>query len=324
MLHLRGIAALAVCLMLGTIAYAQAAILAVGDPAPRLAGGTWLKGKPVAKLDKGTIYVVEFWATWCGPCRQTIPHLTQLQKQYPDIVFIGQNCMERNQTAAPQFVKEMGDQMDYRVVTDVNNRMVNTWFKAAGQSGIPCAFVVDKDGNIAWIGHPMQLDKVLKGLVGGKEVSSAALHVGSPAPALTCGKWIKGEPVEALEQGQVYVIEFWATWCPPCRQSIPHMTQLQKKYPAITFIGQHCAERNVSSVEPFVKEMGNQMNYRVAMDDQNKMARTWLEAARIQGIPTAFVVGRDSKIAWIGHPMELDTVLPRLARAPRPTTNPAK
>ena len=62
------------------------------------------------------------------------------------------------------------------------------------------------------------------------------------------------------------------------------------------------AERDLAAVEPFVNGMGDQMNYRVALDDQNKMAKAWLDAAGINGIPTAFVVGRDSKIAWIGSP----------------------
>jgi thiol-disulfide isomerase/thioredoxin len=52
----------------------------IGDPAARLKGLQWVKGGPV-KLQKGNIYVVEFWATWCPPCRVSIPHLTKLQKK---------------------------------------------------------------------------------------------------------------------------------------------------------------------------------------------------------------------------------------------------
>jgi thiol-disulfide isomerase/thioredoxin len=323
MLSLRGLAVFAGFLAFTVATMAQpAARLGVGDPAPPLAVAKWLKGKPVTKLEKGTVYVIEFWATWCPPCRESIPHLTKLQKQFPQVVFIGQNCMERNATAAAPFVREMGDQMDYRVATDLNNRMATTWLKAAGQNGIPCAFVVDEEGMIAWIGHPMQLDSFLKNLVGGDEPSKAALHVGSPAPALAPGKWIKGDPVQGFEEGKVYVVEFWATWCPPCRETIPHLTMLQKKYPAITFIGQSVSERDPSAVEPFVRQMGDQMDYHVAVDQQNTMMKTWLEPAEIRGIPTAFVVGKDTKIAWIGYPTELDGMLLRLTRTPRSTTKP--
>ena len=52
----------------------------------------------------------------------------------------------------------MGDTMTYRVALDNQDRMQKGWMKAAGRAGIPCSFVVDKTGKIAWIGHPMKLD----------------------------------------------------------------------------------------------------------------------------------------------------------------------
>jgi thiol-disulfide isomerase/thioredoxin len=55
-------------------AYAQS--LKIGDKAPSLEVSRWVKGEKVERLEKDQTYVVEFWATWCGPCIQTIPHLT--------------------------------------------------------------------------------------------------------------------------------------------------------------------------------------------------------------------------------------------------------
>ena len=54
--------------------------------------------------------------------------------------------------------------------------------------------------------------------------------VGDPAPRLQVDRFVKGAPVKDFKQGQVYVVEFWATWCRPCKESIPHITELQKKY----------------------------------------------------------------------------------------------
>jgi thiol-disulfide isomerase/thioredoxin len=127
--------------------------LKVGDPAPALAVGTWVKGEPVAALQKGTVYVVECWATWCGPCRATIPHLTELQKKHKEAVFIGVAVNDET-GKVKEFVKTMGDKMDYRVGTDDKNKTSKNWLDAAGQDGIPCAFVVDKAGKLAWVGHP--------------------------------------------------------------------------------------------------------------------------------------------------------------------------
>lgn len=137
------------------------------------------------------------------------------------------------------------------------------------------------------------------------------LKIGDPAPALQVGKWIQGEPVSELKRGTAYLIEFWATWCPPCRASIPHVNELYRKFKdqGLVVIGQDCLEPD-TGIAAFVKNMGTNMTYRVAVDDksgsdQGKMVDTWLEAAGQHGIPTAFLVDTNLTIAWLGHPMEL-------------------
>ncbi len=148
--------------------------------------------------------------------------------------------------------------------------------------------------------------------------TNPTFKVSDPAPALATGKWIKGEPVKSFESSKVYVVEFWATWCVPCRQAIPHLSELQAKYKdEVIIIGQNCLEQTPSAVEPFVAKMGKKMNYRVALDDIAKekhgvMAKTWLEAADALGIPWAFLVGKDSKIAWIGDARDVEKILPRV------------
>jgi thiol-disulfide isomerase/thioredoxin len=150
----------------------QAAELKVGDPAPGMTVGKWIKGEPVTSIDKDKVYVLEFWATWCGPCIQAIPHVTKLQAKHPDVVFIGVNVWEDNEAKVEPFVTKMGDKMNYRVVlddksTDPKGAMAKNWLDAAGQDGIPCSMIVD-DGNLVWIGHPMAMDKVLDQVAAGK------------------------------------------------------------------------------------------------------------------------------------------------------------
>jgi thiol-disulfide isomerase/thioredoxin len=146
----------------------QAATLKVGDPAPKLQVSKWVQGEPVKKFDRDKAYIVEFWATWCGPCRVSIPHLNEIHTKFKDkgLIVIGQDCWERNEEAVEPFIKKMGDKMTYRVALDdkessEKGKMAETWMEAAGQNGIPSAFVVDKQGMIAWIGHPMQLKEEL-------------------------------------------------------------------------------------------------------------------------------------------------------------------
>jgi len=142
----------------------------------------WIKGKPVDRFEKGRLYVVEFWATWCGPCRASIPHLTELAKKYSGkVTFSGISVWETPtqkpgnsdvsyMPAVREFVKSEGADMDYNVGADgPTGTMSESWMVAAGQDGIPTAFVVGRDGKIAWIGHPMiGLDEALDQMLTGK------------------------------------------------------------------------------------------------------------------------------------------------------------
>jgi len=80
-MRLPRILVLGLCLGLAPRAAQAYDSLNVGDPAPELKVARWVKGNRVAKFNLGRIYVVEFWATWCGPCRESIPHLTELDRQ---------------------------------------------------------------------------------------------------------------------------------------------------------------------------------------------------------------------------------------------------
>src|SRR5579872_1987912 len=151
----------------------QSTSLLIGDPAPKITVSNWVKGTPVTNFEKGKLNVVEFWATWCGPCKVSIPHLTELAKKYAGKVdFIGVDSFERMADdnscfdKVGKFVEDEGDKMDYHVAIDGHDgTMAKTWMDAAGQNGIPTAFIVGKDGKIAWIGHPMNLDKVIDKVV---------------------------------------------------------------------------------------------------------------------------------------------------------------
>ncbi len=124
---------------------------------------------------------------------------------------------------------------------------------------------------------------------------------GEPAAALAVAHWVKGDPVD-ISSG-VHVVEFWATWCPPCRTSIPHLTEIQQEYKdrGVNIIG--ISNEEHGTVEPFVTRMGSKMNYTVAIDEGRRTSKGYMGKYGINGIPHAFVV-KDGTVVWNGHPMD--------------------
>lgn len=144
----------------------------IGQPAPAFKSGRWLKGEPVTELERGRIYVLEFWATWCGPCLSAMPHLSELARQHRDhVTVIGVNVMERGpaervEPLLDKFVAQMGDKLDYANCRDTaDDYLLNHWYNPSKSLGIPASIVVDAQGRIAWVGHPHGLPAVLDALI---------------------------------------------------------------------------------------------------------------------------------------------------------------
>jgi thiol-disulfide isomerase/thioredoxin len=158
--------------------------LTIGSKAPPIKVAKWVKGKEI-KSGKGGLRVIEFWATWCGPCKESIPHLTELAKKYAGKVdFVGVSVWEQQKDEkdtsylklVDDFVTGMGDKMAYNVAVDLPTKVMSTtWMRASGEPGIPSSFLVDQSGTIIWIGHPMDgLDEAIQKAIEGKYDMRAA------------------------------------------------------------------------------------------------------------------------------------------------------
>jgi thiol-disulfide isomerase/thioredoxin len=155
--------------------------LSVGKPAPPFVVGSWVKGEPLENLKPGQVYVVEFWATWCGPCLAGMPHISQLQTDYGDKVRIIGISREEESVVREFLTKDREEgvtwdqTVTYSLAMDADNAMNTTWFRAAGRTGIPSAFLVGKDGVIDWIGHPARIDEPLAKVIDGTWDRQAAI-----------------------------------------------------------------------------------------------------------------------------------------------------
>jgi thiol-disulfide isomerase/thioredoxin len=138
----------------------------------------WVKGTAPTAWEPGKVYILECWATWCGPCIAAIPHVDALYDKYQEkgLRVIGVNVWEDGKPKVEAFVKEKGDGMSYPVAYTGKGGVFETeWLKPAGVKGIPHAFVV-KDGKVVLATHPMQLSEaVIEGLLAGGDAETKAL-----------------------------------------------------------------------------------------------------------------------------------------------------
>lgn len=182
--------------LLGPVSQTSAAdTLTIGSVAPELDIEHWVQNgngrfKPVTKFAKDKVYVVEFWATWCGPCVASMPHLADLQKKFASgvqIVSISNEDLEtvekfldrpvsakKKKSDVKEEEDTKADEQTYRdltstycLTTDPDSSCHKAYMEAANQNGIPCAFIVGKDQKIEWIGHPMSMDETLTAVVEG-------------------------------------------------------------------------------------------------------------------------------------------------------------
>jgi len=153
----------------------RAETLTIGSPAPAIDVEHWFHDyEPVTAFEKGKVYVVEFWATWCGPCVASMPRLAEIQERFPDDVLIISISSEEPKKIEEFLDRKKGDTTyreitsAYRLATDPDRSANNDYMRAAGQSGIPCAFLVGKTGEIEWIGHPMRMDEPVAKVIAGQ------------------------------------------------------------------------------------------------------------------------------------------------------------
>jgi len=115
-------------------------------------------------------------------------------------------------------------------------------------------------------------------------------------PEINATYWINTHPLTlAGLRGKTVLLEFWATWCPPCRTTIPHLIELHKQYAPKGLVIVSLTNEPKETVEPFAKQMG--MIY--ALGGGSMSGRDY----RVRGIPHAFLIDPSGSVVWRGHPL---------------------
>lgn len=170
------------------------ATLKVGDPAPEIKIEKWFNGEGLKSFERGKVYVVEFWATWCGPCIGEIPHLNEIAKKYAkDVVVVGIDGYEKGGTAEQKlekvanFLKTNNPVQEYLIGFDSTSDTYEKWQRASESQGIPNVYIIDRDGTIAFIGHPVYMDLE---------------QIGNPLKQIVEGTWKDSKERAKFEEDQ--------------------------------------------------------------------------------------------------------------------------
>jgi cytochrome c biogenesis protein CcmG, thiol:disulfide interchange protein DsbE len=123
---------------------------------------------------------------------------------------------------------------------------------------------------------------------------------GETAPELVVQETLTGKMPDT--RGKVVLVDFWATWCPPCRKGIPELNELQKKFKDdLVVIG--ISDEPASKVRDFMKK--TPMEYTVAIDQ----GKTMSTQVGVQGIPQVLIISTDGVVRWQGFPSSEEETL---------------
>lgn len=153
--------------------------LMVGDVAPAIHVDEWLTGE-AAELENGKLYWIYFWSTWSAPSLVNFESMTALQKKYEDkgLVVIGvtrEDDRGNRLFAVKKEIEAHASVIDFRLAWDEKGETWKRFMTASGFHKIPHGYLVDREGRIAYMGHPGAVEETLDKVVEGKfDIEEAA------------------------------------------------------------------------------------------------------------------------------------------------------
>jgi thiol-disulfide isomerase/thioredoxin len=151
------------------------------------------------------------------------------------------------------------------------------------------------------------------------------LRIGDQAPDIDVADWVHPgtqrqlQPLTRFQPGTIYVIEFWATWCPHSREAIPLLAGLQKKLGrdvAILAVGVDQPEELrgfLADDDPDVRDLATQAGtFCIVADPDGSVYESFMAPFMETELPTAFIVGRSGLVEWVGHPLEIEEPLSKI------------
>lgn len=281
-----------------------------GTEAPALTVGEWVAGEFDVTKMRGSIVIVDFWATWCGPCIAAMPKNNALAEKYAkDGVKLIGVCASGDPATMPKILTD--NKVTYPNAFVQGEQVTKDWPILF----YPTYAVIDREGIVRAIGlKPDKVEAVIESMLAEEADKSGKVRVrptwlegdsekrarlarlekeNENPPALTVDTWHNSEPLELEKlKGKVVVLDFWATWNPSNDKSIPRNKALLEKFDGqdLVLIGVCATAQGKESIEKAIEQHG--IDYPVCVDIDNKTTSAYSP----NGYSDYYIIDRAGKL----------------------------
>lgn len=248
---------------------------------------------------RGKVKIIDFWASWCAPCRAENPRMKKLYADFKEkgLEIIGVS-LDKTKMAWTKAVNDDG--LPWIQLSDLQGN-ASPVMKRYNVEHIPFTIVLDEENRIiAWNLRGKDLYQKVAELLavssgetnGEKELFARRSFLNKPMPVVHIDKWISEQP---RTEGKFILYEFWATYCGPCLKAFPHLNSMAKEFKDnLVIIG--IAPQSEKTVRAMKKPV---MDFYSAIDENNKNQETF----ELEGIPHSKLVSPDGIVIWEGCPV---------------------